>query len=384
MSTFVIDEIGQLLTTGFYSAREGLIDMGDHERFTPITNDILPNNVKIKVVAKAFYHVLLLDDNDIVWAYGKNDCGQLGFFNMSRLNCFRHINQLPPIKHISTAHRHSLALDYNGKVWISGYTGSKGENIYSFSVIRNIPEIQYINASGRTSLLISTDGDVLISKNTGIYTFTTLNHDNYILTEQDRIPIILYGYLGGIWGDKSIILIDTNGHIWEKFEYKPLYRQNIKLPPIKTLSIGLDNIILLDYDGNIWVRGSNDYGQLGIDSIKPYIKSFTKVDNIPYITSVYCGYRFSMLLDIENTIWVCGESHLGQLGLVDNPNEEDFYGISGLFNDNAIHNTDNSQNMDERSILIRKFIPVPYIKCSCLMNSDPVVYPRIKSTGSLL
>lgn len=389
MNILIIDELGKLLTAGFYSAKEGLISMIDHESFTPIDNNILPSTVNTRVVSRGPDHILLLDDTDRVWVYGHNNCGQLGLMGVSRLYCFQHICTLPPIKHISVGRYHSLALDYNGQVWISGYPNHIGKHIYTFSVVGNIPEIQYITAAGQTSLLISSDGDVLLSDDRKKCRFLNLKRVNYVLTEETTKPIIISGYMGGTWGNTNIMLIDNNGNVWEKLRSKQLFRQIRKLLPINSLSIGLDNVILLDFEGNIWVRGRNDYGQLGINSLKSYVKSFTKVDNIPGVKSIYCGYRISIFVDIYNTIWVCGECHRGKLGLIDNSTEQDIYGFSWLFDNHTSHPIiDNQQNIaedtDDTRLLIRQFTPLPYIKCKCLMNSDPTIYSRIKSAGSLL
>lgn len=98
--------------------------------------------------------------------------------------------------------------------------------------------------------------------------------------------------------------------------------------PINTImacvSNNANNTAAIDIDGNLWVCGSNMFGQLGFGDINPR-QIFSLVPFNSKIKSVSCGYTHIAVVDEGGSLWVCGSigvdlfenfSH-GQLGLGD-------------------------------------------------------------------
>ena len=78
----------------------------------------------------------------------------------------------------------------------------------------------------------------------------------------------------------------------------------------------------LDINGEVWVWGNNDYGQLaqgaGPSSPMPTIIDFNfgKTGNSNrYIVKIAAGARHALALDNEGNVWVWGDNSYGQLGL---------------------------------------------------------------------
>jgi len=75
--------------------------------------------------------------------------------------------------------------------------------------------------------------------------------------------------------------------------------------------------LLIDHNHDVWVTGSNKYGQLGLgkEEVYPYYmkRDFIKLPNIK-AKQVSAGSRYSMILDMNNNIWVFGDNTKGQLG----------------------------------------------------------------------
>ena len=72
---------------------------------------------------------------------------------------------------------------------------------------------------------------------------------------------------------------------------------------------------LIDINGNLWMAGYNNYGQLGLGnnvvSFYPYFVN-TGVTNVAQVS---CGQEYTMIIKKDGTLWGCGSNGTGQLGL---------------------------------------------------------------------
>ena len=83
----------------------------------------------------------------------------------------------------------------------------------------------------------------------------------------------------------------------------------------KYVSCNSYHTALIDMNNEVWVFGSNLYGQLGLGNHKS--KDIpTKITNI-YAKTVSCGFLHTVIIDMNNDIWTFGDNRHGQLGLVD-------------------------------------------------------------------
>ena len=91
---------------------------------------------------------------------------------------------------------------------------------------------------------------------------------------------------------------------------------------IVSVYCGTDYTLVKDSNSNLLGCGNNDSGQLGlIDKINRV--KFTK---IPYygngVSSVFCGYKHTILIDSEGHLWATGSNDNGQLGIGLNDREK--------------------------------------------------------------
>ncbi|UCB47451.1 MAG: RCC1 repeat-containing protein [Spirochaetota bacterium] len=97
------------------------------------------------------------------------------------------------------------------------------------------------------------------------------------------------------------------------------------------MDAGYYHTIALKEDGSVWIWGSNDYGQLGNGDYpnnrsKPvYVLVESGGDTLNNIVSVAAGYKHSVALKNDRTVWAWGMNNTGQLG--DNTN------IPGTYSD---------------------------------------------------
>ena len=72
---------------------------------------------------------------------------------------------------------------------------------------------------------------------------------------------------------------------------------------------------IIDLNNNVWVCGSNKFGQLGLGDIQNR-NIPTQIPNLK-AKQVSCGYKTMAIIDMEDNVWVCGGNRYGQLGLGD-------------------------------------------------------------------
>ena len=86
------------------------------------------------------------------------------------------------------------------------------------------------------------------------------------------------------------------------------------LKSIQAISTGRDHCACLDYYGNVFTFGMNEYGQLGIGLDDLEINAPHPV-NLPSCTEVSCGYFFTICLTEVGEVYSFGDNDYGQLGL---------------------------------------------------------------------
>jgi alpha-tubulin suppressor-like RCC1 family protein len=93
---------------------------------------------------------------------------------------------------------------------------------------------------------------------------------------------------------------------------------------IKNIFCGLNHNIILNDENELFVCGDNYYGQLGLgdnDERKNYVKLN---HNFGIIKKIVCGECYSVILNMDNELFVCGWNKYGQLGLSDNEDRNIF------------------------------------------------------------
>ena len=85
------------------------------------------------------------------------------------------------------------------------------------------------------------------------------------------------------------------------------------LPFIKQVSCGFHFTLCVDRDGCVWSFGNNSNGQLGLGTISNCYNFPQKVNDLPPVQSIACGYAHALLLTNNETFFSCGRNDFGQL-----------------------------------------------------------------------
>ncbi len=101
------------------------------------------------------------------------------------------------------------------------------------------------------------------------------------------------------------------------------------------VAAGMNHVLLLTSDGNVWAWGSNGYGECGYSGSD--VSEPVKVP-ISDVKAVAAGRYFSMALKNDGTVWAWGSNDFGQLGIgkVDNSSHPDPIQVKGLKDITAI------------------------------------------------
>lgn len=265
----------------------------------------------IIAIAAGDRHALALKSDGTVWAWGDNSLGQLGNADNDYEESFYPVQvqnknangALTNIIDIDCGYEHSLALEKDGTVW------AWGSNEYSQlgidpEIEYNVVPVQVVGTNGIDSLTNVKDIDA-----GGFYNIS-LKNDGTVFS----------------WG------LNSNGQLGNSLTSEESYTPvKVRFPSsteITSLSAGgyEGHSLAIDSEGYVWAWGSNDYGQLGINSYQDKDIPF-KISTLDDIIEISAGGEdgHSMALDKDGRVWAWGSNQSGQLGLgsaeIDQSNE---------------------------------------------------------------
>ncbi|MFC3799180.1 S-layer homology domain-containing protein [Cohnella sp. GCM10012308] len=300
--------------------------------------------VKFTSVSSQLAITLALDEDGAIWAWGYNQYGQFG--NGTSLNDYSAPARIDvtdgggaPVafKQVQPGFFSSIALDTDGGIWMAGEDrqGSLGNGValdsYSWEK------------------LVVTDGGVPVT----FAEVAAIRDTSYALDDTgrlwgwgrvfggqpDQVPTLVPITDGGgnpvalksISGSNSMLIgIDSNDHQWQ-IQLVGLNLVAFMLddggvaPQFKAISAGAGFgdgghlAAALENDGDIWVWGANNYGQLGDGGVGPTVwepKKLTIMDGGSAVkfAQISSGNHFMLALDTIGNLWVWGRNDQGQLG----------------------------------------------------------------------
>lgn len=105
------------------------------------------------------------------------------------------------------------------------------------------------------------------------------------------------------------LLLTNDGHVYKKHLF------DWELVPIrgKYIHSSYYNLAIIDLDNNLWISGSNYFGQLGLGSKISDGERFYRVPDL-LVKSVFCSVSHVAAIDLDNHLWIWGSNDNGQLG----------------------------------------------------------------------
>lgn len=252
-------------------------DNTNEDKYKPITINI-PTTHSIKQVCAGMHHSIALDDNGNVYAWGRNNNGQLG--NETNTDEMKPIKIKMPndafITQISTHDSTTFALDDNGVVygWGKNTSAQLGDD----------------TTNDRNSPIL------IIGHNNVINTYNIENNERQIS----------YTRYKANQNKKS-------GSDEMKYVNKKHYitKANNKIT-IKQIATGLTHSVALDTDGNLYVWGTNNHGQIRDGSkVKRYVP--TKLDIDVKFDKIFVGSDHNLALDKNNNLYGWGNNEYNKI-----------------------------------------------------------------------
>lgn len=267
----------------------------------------------VKQVAAGLNHTLALDEEGQVWAWGKNDVGQLGVGRETDATTSAMaviFAQKVTIKQIAASQNHSLALDDHGHVWawglnLSGQLGlGNHEDQAKPMQISGLERIVQVAAGYRFSVALAEDKTVWAWGG---------------LCPEDKIPgpdyVIKTDYYDPLDAEIDEDNEQNNCIGQNNVNIKSLTPKPIAgLDSIKAVAGGFGQILALKEDGTVWGWGCNKYGQLGRGFVgnPEEVRVAQVVKGLKNIVQIATGFRHSLAVDQDGHVWAWGHNSFGE------------------------------------------------------------------------
>ena len=236
-------------------------------------------------ISSGFANSHHLKANGTLWAWGRNDFGQLGDGTNVPKNLPIQMNSDTDWTNIATGYYHTLAIKENNTLWAWGLNdyGQLGDGTYDNQTapvqIGTDTDWTSITAGERYTLAIKTNGTLWAWGG---------NH---------------YGQLGDSTNDdKNAPVQVDNDTDWT------------------TIAAGEFHSLAIKTDNTLWAWGRNFVGQLG-DGTNEDKNAPIQVDNDTDWTTIAAGGYFSLAIKTDNTLWAWGRNTRGELGDGTNDNK---------------------------------------------------------------
>ena len=273
-------------------------------------------------------HSLALKSDGTVWAWGRNEDGELG--NGTTIDQHTPVQASIPmsVSQVATGWYHSLALGTDRTVWAWGYNGEgqlgDGTTSARPTPVRagTLSGVVGVSAGQYHSVAVRSDGTVWAW---GYNTNGQLGNGS---TNQSNSPvqaILISGVIAVAAGDYHTLALKSDGTVWA-FGYNGYGQlgdgtttqrtsavQVLGLTGVIAIAAGYNHSLALRNDGTVWGWGYNGYGQLG-DGGTASQSGIVRASGLTGIVAIATGDYHSLAVKNDGTVWAWGYNQYGQLG----------------------------------------------------------------------
>jgi alpha-tubulin suppressor-like RCC1 family protein len=235
------------------------------------------------VAGGAAQFMIAIKTNGTLWAWGRNNWGNLGLGNVTYYSSPKQVGALTNWASVACGNRYAIAVKTDGTLWgwgqnLSGNLGL-GNTTYAFSSPQQIGSLTnwanpIVNANATNTFAVKTDGTLWAWGDNTVGGLGLGNTTNYSSPKQ-------VGALTN-WSTTS-------------------NAQNYGMVAIKT-------------DGTLWTWGNNSAGQLGLGNTTNYSSPKQVGASSDWYKS-FATINASFVIKTNGTLWSCGNNSVGQLGL---------------------------------------------------------------------
>ncbi|TAJ78805.1 MAG: hypothetical protein EPO42_07300 [Gallionellaceae bacterium] len=308
-------------------------------------------------IAAGFQHTVALKDDGTVWAWGYNVLGTLGYASMDCANpvygqffwtCSDVPTQLTGITGsvaaIAGGYSHTLAVTSDGQVWAwgrndTGQLGTLAANC-NRSITQMLPSILQAQAldtvfdpatqaCNTTPTPVNAIPGSIVAVSAGMRHSLALMSDGTVWAWGGNY----YGQLGytpavNLFTNSDTCVVTTALTMPCSYDPKPV----LGLDHVVAISAGTQHNLALKGDGTVWAWGYNAMGQLGTGAAAGFVYNQTpkQVPGLTGIISIAAGAYHSLAVKNDGTVWAWGDNTQGQLGDGSKTNRSSPVQVQGL------------------------------------------------------
>ena len=303
----------------------------------------------------------VIKNDGSLWTAGYNSYGQLGLGDTTDRTLFTQVttNINNDVKEVIRGSHHTFLLKNDGSLWCCGRNNygqlGFGDNYYRTTftqVTTNINnDVKQIACDKYSTFILKNDGSLWccgrnssgqlgLGDTTDRTTFTqvTTNINNDVKEV--------------VCGDNHTFILKNDGSLWacgenssgqlglgDETDRKTFTQVTTNINnDVKQIACGGIVTFILKNDGSVWSCGYSNYGQLGLGSAGSGSgkTSFTQVTtNINDVKQIVCGQYHTFILKNDGSIWGCGKNSSGQLGLGDETDRKTFTQVTTNINNDV-------------------------------------------------
>ncbi len=286
-------------------------------------------------VSTGFGHTIALKPDGTLWAWGRNDLGQLGIGNNTSQNSPVQIGIASNWASIATGIYHTIALKTDGTLWAWGFNNN-GQLGIGNNTDQNSPvQIGIANnwssiaAEGYHTIALKTDGTLWAWGRNDFGQLGIGNNTNQNSPVQIGIANNWSSIAAGI---SHTIALKTDGTLWvwgyNFYGQLGIGNNTNQNSPVQigiannwsSIAAGGYHSTALKSNGTLWAWGHNLYGQLGIGNNTDQ-NSPVQIGIANNWASASVGANHTIALKTDGTLWVWGYNFYGQLGIGNNTNQ---------------------------------------------------------------
>lgn len=256
------------------------------------TNSSIPVDTglaDIDYIAAGDDFTLAVKDDGTVYAWGRNNFGQLGIGNFKDKNTPTLVD-ISDIDGVGAGAEHSLFIHTSNVAYACGRNSEHQLGVLNKKSKVVTPE----EVQGITGIIAVDGGDMYSAA----------------LKSDGTLYVWGYSYLGRT-GHSNRAIVDEPTAV-------TIYDSSI-LGGFTEISCGHHHMVGIDHLGNVFVWGSNKYGQLGMSNFimkdMPIRLPDGSGDYVTGIGNVAAGEHHTAILKTDNSLDTCGRNQHGQLGI---------------------------------------------------------------------
>ena len=239
----------------------------------------IPNLPKISKISCGYNFTVCVDCEGFMWSFGENNFGQLGTGNKTNFNVPQKLLDIPPVHSVSCGYEHTLMITNEDNLYSWG-RNDKAQLCHGDKEGRSKPQktsfsnISKVSAGWNYSLFQNNKGEIFACGDNQRGA-CGLGHFN----SPQITPSLIHNSPSNIvqffCGNCHSLFLDSEGNVYSVgYNYFGSLglghntKQNVlnkisNIPTIKMISCVSSSCYLVDFAGNVWTFGCNDYGQLG-------------------------------------------------------------------------------------------------------------------------